>query len=103
MSSGGQPLAGSTDFTLVCSFALQSPATLSNSTWVDANNSSISSTSSVVQSQDDGSTTGTVTAQFSELVSADSGQYTCVLDVQDGNTVTTFRRSLDVTVQGKIV
>ena len=56
-----------------------------------------------MQSQDDGSTTGTVTAQFSELVSSDNGQYTCVLDVQDDNTVTTFRRSLNVTVQGKIV
>ena len=99
VSSEGLPLAGTTGFTLVCSFVLQSPLTVLNSMWVDANNTVVPAASSIMMQ----GMTGNVTAQFSELASSDSGLYTCVLDIQNGDAVEVIRRSLNVTVEGKIV
>ena len=100
----GYPITGSTDFTLICSFILniQPPSSVLNTSWVDTNNSTISSTSNYTQTSD--SITGSVVLHFTELLLTDAGQYKCVITTQDSvGIITMLSQPFTVAVQGEIM
>lgn len=99
VSSTGYLIEGSTDFSLLCSYSidLQLDTLLVNTTWLDNNNDTVSSSVS-------NATSSGLVARFSSLEPSNAGFYQClvtVLNTSSNETILLVSRQFNLTVQRK--